>query len=467
VKRHSNNGLRKICDCPRRNWPKCSHDWHFNYKPRGGKPWRFSLDVEIGRRIENKGEAEKLANDIRSAINAGTFVRAAERRRTAAATPSAADILTIEQLGKTYFKHYRNHKTGQALSQNEQYRWDLVMRTEIERANGVRVRFGNLDVRSVTRHDVEAFKAVHLERRTETFKDAKGREHVWQGGGPVGVNRCLGCLRAFYSWAVKEDYVPTTPFKKGTEVIVELYGERKRERRLEPDTIDKDGNLQGHGEERRLLAAANPHLQALIVAALETGCRVGELLALQWSDVRLDLNEIHLPAIKTKALRRREIPISQRLRALLEMRRTDPAGENYPATAYVFGVAGARVKSVKTAWENAVLKAHGITVERESTGRLTAPCRGAFSRIDLNFHDLRREAGSRFLESGMEPHYVQAFLDHANLSTTSRYLNVTSQGMHAALKRVQRERAARCNPVAFELDRAEEPANGDADSSIQ
>ena len=30
----------------------------------------------------------------------------------------------------------------------------------------------------------------------------------------------------------------------------------------------------------------------------------------------------------------------------------------------------------------------------------------------------------------MAPHYVQAFLDHANLSTTSRYLNITSQGMH-------------------------------------
>jgi hypothetical protein len=34
-------------------------------------------------------------------------------------------------------------------------------------------------------------------------------------------------------------------------------------------------------EEGRLLAAAGPHLQALIVAALETGCRLGELLTMQ------------------------------------------------------------------------------------------------------------------------------------------------------------------------------------------
>ena len=67
--------------------------------------------------------------------------------------------------------------------------------------------------------------------------------------------------------------------------------------------------------------------------------------------------------------------------------------------------------------------------------------------IDLIFHDLRRESGSRFPEHGMAPHYVQAFLDHANLTTTSRYLNITSQGMHSALKRVEDERI-RCTAVA-------------------
>jgi hypothetical protein len=40
----------------------------------------------------------------------------------------------------------------------------------------------------------------------------------------------------------------------------------------------------------------------------------------------------------------------------------------------------------------------------------------------------------------MAPNYVQKFLDHANLSTTSRYLKVERQGMHAALKRFEDER---------------------------
>ena len=129
-------------------------------------------------------------------------------------------------------------------------------------------------------------------------------------------------------------------------------------------------------------------------------------------------------------------------------------GSDYPPEAYVFGdTACDRVKSVKTAWANAVLKAHGIEPVREKNGRLTTRCQQRLAVIDLNFHDLRRESGSRFLEHGMAPHYVQAFLDHANLSTTSRYLNITSQGMHAALKRVEEAQWAIVRPRSEEEHR--------------
>jgi hypothetical protein len=67
--------------------------------------------------------------------------------------------------------------------------------------------------------------------------------------------------------------------------------------------------------------------------------------------------------------------------------------------------------------------------------------------VGLNFHDLRREAGSRLLESGMPEHHVQRFLDHATLSTTSRDLRITRRGMHEALGRVE-ERRSRCATVA-------------------
>ena len=48
-------------------------------------------------------------------------------------------------------------------------------------------------------------------------------------------------------------------------------------------------------EEEKLLPAAEPHLRALIIAALESFCREGELLTLQWTDVSLARDEMTIP----------------------------------------------------------------------------------------------------------------------------------------------------------------------------
>src|SRR5262245_21023872 len=80
------------------------------------------------------------------------------------------------------------------------------------------------------------------------------------------------------------------PFRPDGEPLQDLFThEGERERLILPD------------EEERLFNAAKPHLQALMIAALETSCRVGELLSLQWHRVRFDLNEIHFEPKKTKA----------------------------------------------------------------------------------------------------------------------------------------------------------------------
>ncbi len=86
-----------------------------------------------------------------------------------------------------------------------------------------------------------------------------------------------------------------------------------------------------------MVAAAGPHIQRLIIAALETCCREGELLSLQWCDVSLDRGELTLRAAKTKDREDRVIPISRRLRGVLEMVQFDPAGEPMPPAAYPFG----------------------------------------------------------------------------------------------------------------------------------
>jgi hypothetical protein len=98
MKRQQNHGIRKLCGCTRRQWPKCAHPWHFNYKPKDGAAYRFSLDVELGRRLEGKTEAAKVAEDIRTAIRAGTF-----RRRYDAPLPATTpDAITLAAFGATF-----------------------------------------------------------------------------------------------------------------------------------------------------------------------------------------------------------------------------------------------------------------------------------------------------------------------------------------------------------------------------
>ncbi len=65
MKRHHNHGLRKICGCPRRLWPKCDHGWHLNFK-HAGTHYRFSLDRHAGRHLTSKAEALAEADVLRS-----------------------------------------------------------------------------------------------------------------------------------------------------------------------------------------------------------------------------------------------------------------------------------------------------------------------------------------------------------------------------------------------------------------
>jgi len=105
------------------------------------------------------------------------------------------------------------------------------------------------------------------------------------------------------------------------------------------------------------------------------------------------------------------------------MAQTDPAGRTYPTTAFVFGLLGHHVKSVKKAWETCVLRAHGHEPTRADGGKLSPESRAALRSIDLHFHDLRREAGSHWLESGVPLHHVKELLGHAKISQTDTYLN--------------------------------------------
>jgi integrase len=191
------------------------------------------------------------------------------------------------------------------------------------------------------------------------------------------------------------------------------------------------------GEEQRLLDAADDHLKALIIAALHTGCRKEELLDMQWFQVSFERNVINIPASKAKSKRSRDIPITANLKAILEMRRTDPAGREFGPNAYVLGNAvGERVKSIRLQWDRARLRANGYTPEWKD-GRLSATSRQQLHAIGLHFHDLRRECGSRLFEAGVSLAAVRDWLGHRDVSVTDRYLATDGVRLQEAAKKLE------------------------------
>jgi integrase len=60
----------------------------------------------------------------------------------------------------------------------------------------------------------------------------------------------------------------------------------------------------------------------------------------------------------------------------------------------------------------------------------------------LHFHDLRRDAGSRWLEGGVPLHVVRDWLAHTNIAQTSSYLAGTVETQHGAMAQFEARRAA-------------------------
>src|SRR5262249_37525054 len=152
-------------------------------------------------------------------------------------------------------------------------------------------------------------------------------------------------IRHVFNWAIKKRLATRTPFKRHGVAMVEIKSEEGRSRRLE-----------GNEEDRLLAAAADQLTKDLIVAALETGARAGELLSLQWAQVRRHrlgiIRSVELVASKTKTRRARTIPVTERLRTVLKRRQVGPDGESLGPGTFVFGSeTGDRRQSFRGSWE--------------------------------------------------------------------------------------------------------------------
>jgi integrase len=390
------DGLSKRCDCKPRNWPTCLHGWWFSFG-FNGTSYRYSLDAVAGHREEqpprSKVEANRWRDLLRAEIADGTFVPPPTkgRGRTKKAEPPKPP--TLGDVADAYLRAHVN-RPGRRDGGRKLMACYLAAyrRALVPAAHGATVAMETKQPDEVTKADVE-FVRSNWPLRTTAAK-----------GGRVGADRVLKRARHFHGWMIENGHATKTPFQLHGKVVIHFAKDGNRTRRLEGD------------EEARLLQhAASPTLRALIVAALETGMRKGELLKLQWQHVKADTNALLLPASITKTDEARDVPMTSRLKATLDLLKHAPDGAELPPEAFVFhsGV-GEALTDIRSLWV-ATCTAAGIT--------------------GLHFHDLRREFGSRLLETpGVSQHVVRDMLGHADLATTSKYLATTRAGLQQAMR---------------------------------
>jgi integrase len=197
--------------------------------------------------------------------------------------------------------------------------------------------------------------------------------------GQITANRVRSTLSTFFGWAMKQGIIETNPV-----IGTERLDEKTRDRVLSDAELRLIWNALG-----------DDHFSAIIKLLALTGQRADEIASLRWSEIAD--NVITLPPERTKNKRLHRVPLSGPALAILaeQPRRVEADGK---PRALVFGI-GQR----------------GFSGWSSCMGKLNGRIAGTGAALPhWTAHDLRRTAATRMADLGVQPHIIEAILNHAS-----------------------------------------------------
>ena len=231
---------------------------------------------------------------------------------------------------------------------------------------------------------------------SEISKDDIAQAHFELADKPYQANRNLGVLSRIFNlcevWGYRaEGSNPCRYIKK--------YKEKKRECFLTQDQIK---NLFMILDESVLSGSESHHVASAFKLLLLTGCRLGEIQTLRWSDIQP--NHLELPDSKTGY---RRIPLSPDAAIVLD---SIPKVDNNPYV--IAGIkSGQHCTDLQKPWRRIRIKA-GIP--------------------DVRIHDLRHTFASHAVMAGHPLPIVGKLLGHTQIQTTMRYAHLADQELAIA-----------------------------------
>lgn len=309
-----------------------------------GKSWGIEYQDETGKRFQRIVKNAQTRKDAVIVLNRKVeeiFNRTYDVKKT--------ERIRLDQFGEKYLENYakvnkRSWKTDSWLLENLKH------------------YFKDKFLDEIGSWEIEQLKKKLLDRNMRK----------------ASVNRHLALLRKMLNLAKEWEYLRSVPKMK-------LFSEK--------DNLKE--RILTELEENELLRELSGQLRSIVIVALNTGARLGEVLSLEWGHV--DFNNERILLEKTKSGKSREIPINQTL--MIELEKMQVLNGKSP---YLFFNPGT-----------------GKPFMNVRKGFIAACDRASIE--GLRFHDLRHTFASRLVKKGVDIITVKELLGHSSVRITERY----------------------------------------------
>ncbi|HME42876.1 MAG TPA: site-specific integrase [Syntrophorhabdales bacterium] len=241
--------------------------------------------------------------------------------------------------------------------------------------------FGAFTLKEVCPSNISQYKSLRLAAKAS----------------PGTLNRELALMKHAFTLAIREwAWTKENPVKMVS---------------MEKEAPHKDRWLTDD-EEQRLLAACPEWLREIVVFAIDTGCRRGEILSLHWK--HLDLLKGVVTIFGKKTGEWRGIPLTRRLWDLLALKHASQKVRLLRDNLVFSNPAGhvVNIHELRWAFETALGQA-GIS--------------------NFRFHDLRHCFATKLAQNGVDLFTIQKLLGHKSFATTERYAHHYTESLRRGI----------------------------------
>jgi integrase len=246
---------------------------------------------------------------------------------------------------------------------------------------------------------------------------------------PTTINRRVTTLKAVLNKAVEWDVIPSNPLQKIKPLKVDnnsriRYLDNNEERQLRQALNDREhssrsgrasGNkwrdIRGYDSLPSLDCVFVDHLKPMVLLALNTGLRRGEIFNLKWTDVDFSRKTLTVEGATTKSGQTRHIALNAEIIRVLQEWQQQTVSE----LVFQSPVTGEPFNNIKTSWSQ-LRKNANIT--------------------DFRFHDLRHTFASKLVMADVNLYTVKELMGHSTIQMTERYAHLAPEHKATAVERL-------------------------------